>query len=380
VHETWSWFDEGDEARLNEIRQSGSTGILSGLRHILPGQVWSLQEIALHSAKIEHFDMTWDVVESLPVAPEIIRGEGNLKRLFANYRQSLSNLAKEGISTVCYNFTPLFDWARTDLERGVPQGRTCFCITKLAAFDLFMLGRSGADQSYDPKTVDDAEAWFVQATSTEKMELFQAISAGIRAPCSFLDLAAFREALVPYEGLATDDLRSNLERFLNEVVPTAADVGISMALLPDDPPRSIFGLARVASQTGDLEWVMNVVASSASGICLSSGSLGAHPENDVLEICRQFSDRIHFAHLRNVLLSPDGSFRESTDLEGDINLVAIVDELLEAEMSRDIVLPFRADYGRDLLSDFGKAVQPGSSSVGQLIELSEMRGVSSALS
>lgn len=378
MRETWNWFDCGFEVRLDEVRQSGSTSVLSRLRHVPQGQVWSAQDIALHRAEIERFGMTWDVVESLPVAPAIIRGEGNLKRLFANYRQSLSNLAKEGIGTVCYNFTPLFNRMRTDLQRVEPQGETCFSTQKMAAFDMFMLGRSGADHSYDRLTVAAAEAWFGQATNTEKADLFHAVTSGFRAIGPVPDLAALRAALVPYEGMTTDDLRSNLKSFLNEVVSTAHDVGISMALVPGDPPRSILGLPNVVSDVDDLKWIMNVMDVPSNGLTLISGALGALPENDVLEICREFSERIHFAELRNVVLAPDGSFRESDHLEGDLNLVAIIDELLEAEMRRDIVLPFRAVFGRDLLHDFGKAVQSGKPSVGQLRGRSEIRSVLSA--
>ena len=382
MRETWRWFGEFDPITLNEVAQTGAAGIVSALHAIPYGEVWPRDDIAKRKAKIEAAGFTWDVVESLPVHEGIKRGTGDLTSLFANYRASLANLAAEGITTVCYNFMPILDWTRTDLATPVARGGSClhFSAAKMAAFEVHMLGRDGAANDYTPNAIRDGDAWYQASTERDRADLLHAIMSGLPGAVDRYDIAGLKAVLGTYAGLTHDDLRSNLARFLEEVIPTAADLGINMCIHPDDPPRSILGLPRIASTEDDIRWIMQAVDAPANGLTLCTGSLGSHSKNRLPAIARAFGSRIHFVHLRNVAKQPNGSFTESAHLEGDVDLVAVIDELLETEAKRDVDLPFRADHGHTLLSDAERDFQPGYSLVGRMRGLAELRGVIAALS
>jgi mannonate dehydratase len=322
------------------------------------------------------------VVESLPVHEDIKRGSGNLAPLFANYRESLVNLAAEGIKTVCYNFMPILDWTRTDLAASVDRGGTClkFSAAKMAAFEVHMLSRDAAADDYHPNAIREGDTWYQSSTERDRTDLLRAIMSGLPGTVDRYDVAGLKVALETYAGLTHDDLRSNLASFLAEIIPTAAELGINMCIHPDDPPRSILGLPRIVSTHEDIRWIMQAVDTPANGLTLCAGSLGSCPGNDVPAIARTFCELIHFVHLRNVAKQPDGSFTESAHLAGDVDLVVVIDELLEAEARRDVVLPFRADHGHALLSDIKRDFQPGYSLIGRMRGLSELRGVIAALS
>ena len=382
MRETWRWFGEYDEISLDEVAQTGARGIVTALHNISYGEVWPRDAIAARRSQIEANGFGWDVVESLPVHEDIKRGRGDLPALFANYRQSLANLAAEGVSTVCYNFMPVLDWTRTDLSAPVLRGGTClrFSAAKMAAFEIHMLGRADARDAYTSQAIRDGDNWFGAASTEDHATLLHAIMSGLPGAVSRYDIAGLREVLDTYKGITHEDLRANLARFLQEVVPTAAELGIRLCIHPDDPPRDILGLPRVVSTKSDIAWILEAVDDPANGLTLCCGSLGARSDNDVVAIANAFSDRIHFAHLRNVRKDPDGSFEESAHLDGDVDLVAVIDELLEAEARRNVEIPFRADHGHALLSDTGKPYQPGYTLIGRLRGLSELRGVVSALS
>lgn len=382
MRETWRWFGEFDPISLQEVRQTGASGIVSALHAIPYGEVWPQDEIAKRRGDIEAGGFTWDVVESLPVHEDIKRGTGDLPRLFANYRSSLANLAREGIKTVCYNFMPILDWTRTDLAAPNGAGGTClhFSAAKMAAFEIHMLKRDGATEDYHPAAMSDGDAWHQSSTQTDRAELLSTVMAGLPGAVDRYDIAGLRGVLDSYAGLSHDDLRANLARFLNEVVPTAAELGINLCIHPDDPPRDILGLPRVVSTKRDIAWIMQAVDHPANGLTLCSGSLGSHADNDVPAIAQAFASRIHFVHLRNVTKTVDGSFTESAHLEGDVDLVAVIDELLEAEATRGVDLPYRADHGHALLSDADRTFQPGYTLIGRLRGLSELRGAIAALS
>ncbi|MCL4122570.1 UNVERIFIED_CONTAM: hypothetical protein GTU68_043323 [Idotea baltica] len=344
MRETWRWFGEFDPITLGEVAQTGAEGIVSALHAIPYGEVWLREAIAKRRDEIEAAGFTWDVVESLPVHEDIKRGTGDLPTLFGNYRASLANLAREGVKTICYNFMPILDWTRTDLAAPTSRGGTClqFSAAKMAAFEIHMMsGLPGAVDRYD--------------------------------------INGLRAILESYRGLSHDDLRANLARFLQEVVPTATELGVNLCIHPDDPPRDILGLPRVVSTASDIRWIMRSVDTAANGLTLCTGSLGSRPNNDIPSIAQEFASRIHFAHLRNVTTQNDGSFSESAHLEGDVDLVAVIDELLEAETSREVNLPFRADHGHTLLSDTDRDFQPGYSLIGRLRGLAELRGAIAAL-
>ncbi|MGB3246011.1 MAG: mannonate dehydratase [Sulfitobacter sp.] len=386
--ESWRWYGDLDEISLSEIAQTGARGIVTALHEIPYGEVWPSHTIATRKAQIESAGFDWVVVESLPVHERIKRGAGNLSELFANYRQSMANLSANGVKTICYNFMPLLDWTRTDLAAPVTGGATClrFDAVRMAAFEIHMLGRQAAEADYPPEVLAKAAAWFQQASEADRSALLDAIMAGLPGAFDRYDIAGLRHALTDYDGINRAALRSNYKRFLDEVVPTAEDLGMRLCVHPDDPPRDILGLPRIVSNGGDLDWVLAAHDSPANGITLCSGSLGANPENDVPSIAAKVAHRIHFAHLRNVAKDVDGSFEEAAHLDGDTDMVALIAVLLGEQSRRhtqgrsDHTIPFRPDHGHHMLSDQGRSLVPGYPLIGRLRGLAELRGVIRALS
>lgn len=378
--ESWRWFGDLDRITLPEIAQTGASGIVTALHEVPYGQVWPRAAIAARHDRLKAEGFCWAAVESLPVHEAIKRGEGDLAPLFANYRQSLANLAAEGVRTVCYNFMPLLDWTRTDLAAPVARGGTClrFSAPKMAAFEIHMLGRQEAADDYPDAALSDAADWHARSSDDDRQALLHAIMSGLPGAYNRYDIAGLRKALRAYHGIDRAVLRANLARFLAEVIPAAEDLGLVLCVHPDDPPRQILGLPRVVSDAADIAWLLQAVDSPANGLTLCSGSLGANPANDVPAIARQFAARIHFAHLRNVRKEPDGSFEEAAHLDGDTDMVALVDALLAAEAARDHALPplpFRPDHGHELLGDAARGTHPGYPLVGRLRGLAELRGV-----
>lgn len=381
--ESWRWYGEFDAISLNEIAQTGARGIVTSLHGIAYGEVWPRAAIAARKAQIAAAGFDWDVVESLPIHERIKKGEGDLSALFANYRQSMANLAAEGVTTICYNFMPLLDWTRTDLAAPVAGGATClrFDAVRMAAFEIHMLGRQAAEADYPEAVQTKAAIWFQRSSIAERDALLAAIMAGLPGAFDRYDLAGLRRALTDYDGIDRATLRANYQTFLNEVVPTAEELGMRLCVHPDDPPRDILGLPRIVSNAEDLSWVVSAYDSLANGITLCSGSLGANPENDVVKIAAQVAERIHFAHLRNTRLEADGSFEEAAHLEGDTDMVALIRVLLDEETRRQQVgradhqIPFRPDHGHKMLSDFDRDLVPGYPLIGRLRGLAELRGV-----
>lgn len=386
--ETWRWYGQFDGITLHEIAQTGAAGIVTALHEIPYGDIWPRDAIAARKAQIMHAGFTWSVVESLPVHEDIKRGYGDLPRLFANYRQSLANLAAEGVQVVCYNFMPLLDWTRTELAAPVARGGTClrFSAHRMAAFELHMLGRAAAADDYTQDVRTQAAIWFQQASQQDRDDLLKAIMSGLPGAFDRYDIDGLQRALRAYDGIDRMALRANYQRFLSEVIPAAADLGIRMCVHPDDPPRDILGLPRIVSDGDDLAWIAQAFDDPANGFTLCSGSLGANPVNDVPAIARMVAARIHFVHLRNVRKFPDGSFEEAAHLDGDTDMVALVRALLDEEARRrdigraDNQIPFRPDHGHVLLSDFDRDLVPGYPLIGRLRGLAELRGVIHALS
>ncbi len=380
MRETWRWFGEFDPIPLTDVAQTGAVGIVSALHAIPYGQVWPRVAIAARRDEIAAAGFRWDVVESLPVHEDIKRGTGDLPTLFAAYRQSLANLAAEGITTVCYNFMPVLDWTRTDLAAPVARGGQClrFDAGQMAAFEIHMLGRDAARDAYDASAVAAADAWIKTASGADKDQLLAAIMAGLPGAVDRYDITGLQEVLGSYAGIAPDDLRANLRRFLMAVVPTAAALGMRLCIHPDDPPLPILGLPRIVSTAQDIAWILNAVDDTANGLTLCTGSLGARAGNDLPAMARDFGARIHFAHLRNVSRDADGSFEESAHLDGDVDLVAVIRALRDGERATGHDIPFRADHGHALLSDLGQTFQPGYSLIGRLRGLAELRGILAA--
>lgn len=382
--ESWRWYGGLDKITLPQIRQTGATGIVTALHEIPYGEVWSRDAVAARAGQIKAAGMDWVVCESLPLHEDIKRGTGDLATLFANYRQSMANLAAEGVDTICYNFMPVLDWTRTDLQAPVANGGTClrFEATRMAAFEIHMLERDGAQADYPPEVIASAQAWFDAATQEDQDALLMSIMSGMPGAYDRYNIAGLREVLATYADLSRADVRANYKRFLDEVIPTAEELGMKFCVHPDDPPRNILGLNRVVSSAEDIAWIMQAYDSSANGLTLCSGSLGANPANDIPAIAKTHAGRIHFAHLRNVRKDLDGSFEEAAHLEGDTDMVALIRVLL-AEEGRDpgrAQIPMRPDHGHELLSDVGGDTFPGYPMIGRLRGLAELRGVIHALS
>ncbi|RGP36911.1 mannonate dehydratase [Pseudotabrizicola alkalilacus] len=379
--ESWRWYGPFDRITLPEIAQTGATGIVTALHEIPYGEVWPREVIAARNAEIKAAGFDWVVVESLPIHERIKRGEGDLSQLFANYRQSMAHLAAEGVTNICYNFMPLLDWTRTDLAAPVARGGSClrFEASKMAAFELYMLGRAEAEADYTPEALQKAAIWHQQATEADKDTLLHSIMSGLPGAYDRYDIAGLKAALQGYDGLDRAALRSNYKRFLDEVIPAAEDLGMTFGVHPDDPPRDILGLPRIVSDAEDIDFILNAVDSPANGLTFCTGSLGANPANDLPALARRFAPRVHFAHLRNVRKDPDGSFEEAAHLEGDTDMVAVIAALLAEGTASGRVIPFRPDHGHELLDDAARGTHPGYPLVGRLRGLAELRGVMAGL-
>ncbi|SMP21296.1 mannonate dehydratase [Shimia sagamensis] len=386
--ESWRWYGEFDSITLGEVAQTGARGIVTALHDIPYGEVWPADAISARKGHIQNAGFEWNVVESLPIHERIKRGEGDLAPLFANYRQSMANLAAEGINTICYNFMPLLDWTRTDLVSPVSNGATClrFDAVKMAAFEINILGRRAAEDDYREDVRHRAAAWFQHATESDRDKLLAAIMAGLPGAFERYDVLGLRNALNSYAGMDRTALRTSYHRFLQEVVPTAEELGMRLCVHQDDPPRDILGLPRIVSNGDDLDWVLNAYDSPANGVTLCAGSLGANPANDVPAIAAKIANRIHFVHLRNVRKDPNGSFEEAAHLDGDTDMVALIRVILQEEARRrdagrsDHDIPFRPDHGHHMLSDLTRDLIPGYPLIGRLKGLAELRGVIRALS
>ena len=390
MQETWRWFGPDDAVPLHAIRQAGASGVVTALHDIPYGALWTVAAIEQRKAIIQadpSLGLHWSVVESLPIHESIKLGEPNLAGLFDTYRQSMRNLAACGSKTICYNFMPVVDWTRTELYHPLPGGGTAlrFNAHEFAAFDCLMLRRAGAEADYPPELLARARAWFDHASETTQQKLLASIMAGLPGAFERYDIPSLRVMLDRYKDVSRDTLRSNLVRFLQEVIPVAEACGLRMAIHPDDPPRSIMGLPRIVSSAADLAFITAAVPSPANGITFCTGSLGAGPHNDVPALARRFARHIHFVHLRNVSKEPDGSFMEADHLGGDTDMVSVVETVLREQKRRLDAgeggwrIPFRPDHGHELLDDVGKNSFPGYSAIGRLKGLAEIRGVITAV-
>ncbi len=386
MEQTWRWWGPNDIITLPHICQIGATGIVTALHDIPYGEVWTLEAIEERKAIIERdksLGLRWSVVESVPVHEAIKQGEGDVTPYYENFRQSLRNLGKAGVTTVCYNFMPVLDWARTELRHPLPGGGTAlrFNAHEFAAFDCFMLQRPGAEDDHPPEVVKRAKEWFDKSSESDRATLLATIMAGLPGAFDRYDIAGLRKKLDQYKGMDHAGLRANLKRFLQEIIPTAEEVGIRMAIHPDDPPRPLLGLPRVCGSAEDWRFILDAAPSPANGLTLCTGAMGAEPKNDLPAMTRDYVQHIYFAHLRNVHNEPDGSFMEADHLGGDTDMVSVVKTLLEEQKRRKDSgapswrIPFRPDHGRELLDDVGKPTHPGYPAIGRMRGLAEIRGV-----
>ena len=388
--QAWRWFGPDDPVSLGDIRQAGATDVVSALHQLAPGEVWTRAAVAERKAVIEttpagRAPLRWSVVESIPVADDIKRLGAGAKHNIAAWIASMEAVAAEGVKTICYNFMPIVDWTRTDLRFEMPDGARAlrFDFDRFAAFDLFILKRPGAAAGYDTARRARARQVFDAMSEDECAALAKTICAGLPGATSdALDLPAFAARIASYMGIDPARLRQNLIAFLRAVTPAAEALGVHLTLHPDDPPRPLFGLPRIASSAEDYQALFDAVPSPANGMCYCTGSLGASPANDLVQIAKDFAPRIHFAHLRSVKREADpDTFHEADHLEGDFDMIAVLRALLAEDGKRGAAgkIPFRPDHGHLMLDDLAKRTNPGYSAIGRLRGLAELRGAIRAL-
>ena len=397
MKETWRWFGPDDPVSLQDIAQAGATGIVTALHHLPAGAIWSEREISLRNREILlsksyiNVDLKWSVVESLPISEDIKRQSGDWRTHIKNYCISLENLAAAGISTICYNFMPILDWTRTDLEWKLPNGATCmrFDLVDFIAFDMFILNRNGACNDYSEDLNLEAKKRFEGMSKETKENLTSNIVSGLPGAAAKFSLKDVKLHLKKYENITERILRTNFVSFLREVAPVAHELGLRLCCHPDDPPFPLLGLPRIMSTEKDYKIIMDEIPLKSNGITLCSGSLGVRAENNLIKMMSRLGDRVHFLHLRNVKRETDmvpNSFYEEEHLKGNTDMVSLIRAILEEEKRRrknkreDWSIPFRPDHGHNILDDLKKKSKPGYPAIGRLKGLAELRGILTALS
>lgn len=389
LEKTWRWFGAKDPVQLSDLRQMGMEGVVTALHHIPNGEVWPVAEIERVKQEIEAHGMRWSVVESLPVSEGIKTHNEGFDRLVTNYKASLANLGTCGIDRVCYNFMPVLDWVRTDLHYKLDNGGEVmyFDFPVFVAFDVFILKRPGAEKDYPDNILAKAEKVYSQMTAEQQEQLAYNI---IVVTQGFIDgvidgdtpdyKGMFLKFIDTYADIDKVKLRKNLSAFLNDVIPTAEANGIKMCIHPDDPPFPVLGLPRIVSTEDDLHWICDQVDSECNGITYCTGSLSVNRDNDLTGIVERLGHRIHFTHLRNNVLLPDGCFHEAGHIDGSVNMAEVMMALLKEQKRRsktgeDTVIPVRPDHGIKMLDDFGKNANPGYPLIGRLKGLAELKGL-----
>lgn len=390
MRQGWRWFGPHDSVSLDDVRQAGATDIVSALHEVPIGDAWTNEQVADRKNLIEttpsgRTPLIWSVVESIPISDKIKREGRSARQDIAAWIASMEALAKNDVKIICYNFMPVVDWCRTDLDYEISTGATAmyFDQNRFAAFDLHILQRKDAERDYSEEDRIAARASFEAMSQADIDQLiFNIASALPGSTTEPLTIPAFRDKLETYAQITPQKLRQNLIEFLEEVIPVAEKLGVYLTLHPDDPPRSLFGLPRIASTEADYAAIFDAVPSETNGMCFCSGSLGVRADNDLPKMAKRFASRIYFSHLRATTRLGDGrSFYEAAHLEGDVDMVALLRVLVEEDRKRDKTrkIVFRSDHGHRMLDDLSKKVTPGYPAIGRLRGLAELRGIITAL-